>query len=190
MISRTVAVATLFLAVVAANENGFPGAANPGPRASSPAVAMQDWTEFKYPERGFAARFPVVPTPQEQVLGEEGHKYTQYMYIAEQADHAYMLCVFEYQPGVVPAIPDDVYFGKLIDAYAGGSKTTLRKKYPKTIAGHNGMEAIADDAGGTHTHMIGVIAVGNRLYLAVSLGPTGHETSAEAIRFRNSLRLL
>lgn len=212
MIPRTMAVAALFLAVVTTNQTGFPGASGAGrnergnnamlfagsvnglplrtmPRALS-AVAMQDWTEFKYPERGFAARFPVAPTPQEQILGDEGNKYTQYMYMADLGEHAYMLCVFEYKPGVVPSTPDGEYFGKLIDAYTSGSKTTLRKKYPKTIAGHNGMEAIADDADGSHTHMLGVIAVGNRLYLTVSLGPTGHETSAEAIRFRDSFRLL
>src|SRR5258708_12598231 len=121
MIPRTVGMGALFLAVAMANENGLPGAGSIVPQASTVA-APQDWTEFKYPERGFAARFPAAPTPQEQVLGEEGNKYTQYMYILEQGEHAYMLCVFEYKPDVVPSPPNPPYFGKFINPSPAATK--------------------------------------------------------------------
>jgi hypothetical protein len=156
----------------------------------SSAPAAEDWSEFSYPEQGFAARFPIPPKTEQQVLGDADNKYTQYMFVADQGSHAYLLAVFEYKPGVVPSAPDDAYFTRLINAYAGGSNTTLRKKYSRTIAGHSGVEAIADDANGEHTHLLGVIAVGDRVYLAASIGPHGHEASPEAARFRDSFRLL
>ena len=193
MIPRT-ATAALFLAVLTMNSIGLPGSFHMAPSGPAPqtarATATQDWSEFKSPERGFAVRFPAPPKSQEQVLGEPDNKYTQYMYTLDQGTHAYIFCVFEYKPGIVPSAPDDAYFDRLINAYIVGSKATLRKRYPKTIAGHGGVEAIADDADGTTTHLIGVIAVGNQLYLAVSIGPTGHEASPEAARFRDSFRLL
>ncbi len=193
MIPRT-APAALFLAVLTVNSAGLPGSFRPalsGPALQTSSVpSTQDWSEFKYPELGFAVRFPITPKPEQQVMGEPDNKYTQYMYVADQGSRAYMLCVFEYKPGVVPSAPDEEYFTRLINAYADGSKTTLRKKYPKTIAGRSGFEAITDSEDGSQTHLLGVIAVGNRLYLAVSMGPSGHETSTEAARFRDSFRLL
>ncbi|HWX56132.1 MAG TPA: hypothetical protein VN176_16200, partial [Verrucomicrobiae bacterium] len=169
---------------------GFVAPASGFVTPASSAPAAEDWSEFSYPERGFAARFPIPPKAEHQVLGEADNQYSQYLFVADQGSHAYLLAVFEYKPGVVPSAPDDAYFARLINAYASGSNSTLRKKYSKTIAGHVGVEAIADDANGEHTHLLGVIAVGDRVYLAASIGPHGHEASPEAARFRDSFRLL
>jgi hypothetical protein len=73
-----------------------------------------------------------------------------------------------------------------------GSGSSLRRKgaAPATIADRLGYEAILDDGRGKLSHLLDIVAAGDRIYLLISAGPKDHATSDEAKRFRDSFRLL
>ncbi|MGH6832406.1 MAG: hypothetical protein ACRECM_05200, partial [Methyloceanibacter sp.] len=83
----------------------------------------------------------------------------------------------------------DTYL-KLVNAYAKGSESRLRKRGPATIAGRSGFEAIADDNKSKLSHLIDVVPAGDRVYMLVTAGPKSHATGDDAQRFRDSFRLL
>ena len=101
----------------------------------------------------------------------------------------YSVVVFEYPPGKGPSPDNDTYV-KLVNAYAKGSDSRLRKRGTATIAGYPGFEAISDDKKGKLSHLIAVIPSGDRIYMLVTAGPKAHATSDGATRFRDSFRLL
>jgi hypothetical protein len=104
-------------------------------------------------------------------------------------DTVYSVVVFEYPEGKGPS-PDADSYVKLVNAYAKGSESRLRKRGPATIAGHQGFEAIADDSKGKLSHLIDVIPDGDRIYMLVTAGGRGHATGDDAERFRDSFRML
>ena len=104
-------------------------------------------------------------------------------------DTVYSVVVFEYPDGKGPS-PDSDSYVKLVNAYAKGSESRLRKRGPATIAGRSGFEAIADDSKGKLSHLIDVIPAGDRIYMLVTAGDRSHATGDDAERFRNSFRLL
>ena len=104
-------------------------------------------------------------------------------------DTVYSVVVFEYPAGKGPSPDNDTYV-KLVNAYAKGSESRLRKRGAATIAGYPGFEAISDDQKGKLSHLIDVVPSGDRIYMLVTAGPKGHATGDDATRFRDSFRLL
>jgi hypothetical protein len=107
-------------------------------------------------------------------------------------DTVYTVVVFEYPADKAPSPITDDFYVKLVNAYAKGSDSRLRKRGEATIAGHAGFEAISDgDSGkGRINHLVDVVPSGDRIYMLVSAGPKGHATEDDAERFRDSFRLL
>ncbi|HEU4476144.1 MAG TPA: hypothetical protein VFR71_05555 [Methyloceanibacter sp.] len=147
------------------------------------------WSEFQSSDRGFAIAFPGTPkTARTQVEGQ--NPLLQYDYqVSIGEDTVYSVVVFEYPEGKGPAPDTDTYL-KLVNAYAKGSESRLRKRGPATIAGRSGFEAISDDSKTKLSHLIDVVRAGDRIYMLVTAGPRGHATSKEAVRFRDSFRVL
>jgi hypothetical protein len=147
------------------------------------------WTEFQSPERGFAISFPGTPkTTSAPVEGQ--NPLLQYDFqVSVGENFVYSVVVFEYPAGKGPSPDNDAYV-KLVNAYAKGSESRLRKRGPATIAGRSGFEAIADDGKGKLSHLIDVVPAGDRIYMLVTAGPRGHATSDDAVRFRDSFRVL
>jgi hypothetical protein len=159
--------------------------AEPAPQSAN----EPQWTEFQSPERGFAVTFP--GTPKSASAPVEGQNpLLQYDYqVSLGEDTVYSVVVFEYPAGKGPSPDNDTYV-KLVNAYAKGSESRLRKRGAATIAGYPGFEAISDDKKGKLSHLIAVIPSGDRIYMLVTAGPKGHATSDGATRFRDSFRLL
>ncbi len=157
--------------------------------AAQSAAAEPQWTEFRSPERGFAATFP--GTPKMTSAPVEGQNpLLQYDFqVSLGEDTVYSVVVFEYPPGRGPSPDNDTYV-KLVNAYAKGSDSRLRKRGTATIAGYPGFEAISDDKKGKLSHLIAVIPSGDRIFMLVTAGPKAHATSDGATRFRDSFRLL
>jgi hypothetical protein len=157
--------------------------------AQAPAEGEPQWSEFQSAERGFAISFPGAPkTASTQVEGQ--NPLLQYDYqVSVGEDTVYSVVVFEYPQGKGPAPDADTYL-KLVNAYAKGSESRLRKRGPATIAGHSGFEAISDDSKTKLSHLIDVVPADDRIYMLVTAGPRGHATSKEAVRFRDSFRVL
>jgi hypothetical protein len=180
---RSVALGVLFLA--AAGSTAF---AEDQPGAQSAAEEPQ-WTEFQSPERGFAVTFPGAPKMTSAPV-EGQNPLLQYDFqVSLGADTVYSVVVFEYSAGRGPSPDADTYV-KLVNAYAKGSETRLRKRGTATIAGYPGFEAIADDKKGKLSHLIDVVPSGDRIYMLVTAGPKSHATGDDAKRFRDSFRLL
>jgi hypothetical protein len=158
------------------------------PAPPTEAVEPQ-WAEFKSPERGFAVTFP--GTPKFASAPVEGQNpLLQYDFqVSLGEDTVYSVVVFEYPQGKGPSPDNDTYV-KLVNAYAKGSDTRLRKRGAATIAGYSGFEAISDDRKGKLSHLIDVVPSGDRIYMLVTAGPKGHATGDDATRFRDSFRLL
>jgi hypothetical protein len=157
--------------------------------ANEAAAEEPQWTDFRSPERGFAVSFP--GTPRTSTAPVEGQnpllQYDFQVNVGE--DTVYSVVVFEYPAGKGPRPDNDAYV-KLVNAYAKGSESRVRKRGPATIAGRQGFEAISDDSKGKLSHLINVIPAGDRIYMLVTAGGRGHATSDDAERFRDSFRLL
>ena len=147
------------------------------------------WAEFQSSERGFAVSFPGTPkTTSAPVEGQ--NPLLQYDFqVSVGDDTVYSVVVFEYPAGKGPSPDNDTYL-KLVNAYAKGSESRLRKRGAATIAGRPAFEAIADDGKSKLSHLIDVIPAGDRIYMLVTAGPRGHATSKDAVRFRDSFRVL
>ncbi len=147
------------------------------------------WSEFKSPERGFAVSLPGAPKVTSAPV-EGQNPLLQYDFqVSVGDDTVYSVVVFEYPDGKGPNPDNDAYV-KLVNAYAKGSDSRVRKRGAATIAGHPGFEAISDDSKGKLSHLIDVIPAGDRIYMLVTAGGRGHATDDDAVRFRNSFRLL
>ncbi len=158
---------------------------------AAPALAVElQWSPFSSPEHGFKADFPIAPKL--TTSGTPGKdKMVQYEFqVAIGSENAYEVAVLEFGAGyTAPSASEEIY-GKLVEGYANGSNSTLRTKYPRIIAGEPGIEAISDDEKNNMHHLIDIVIAQGKVYIVVSAGPKGHETSPEAIRFRNSFSLI
>jgi hypothetical protein len=166
----------------------LPAVAEDKPEAQT-APEEPQWTEFQSAERGFAVSFPGAPkTTSAPVEGQ--NPMTQYDFqVSVGEDTVYSVVVFEYPAGKGPNPGTDAYL-KLVNAYAKGSESRLRKRGPATIAGRSGFEAIADDGKSKLSHLIDVVPAGDRIYMLVTAGPKSHASSDDAERFRDSFRVL
>jgi hypothetical protein len=187
---RSLTLAALLL--VAATSLGWaedqPAAATtPAPPAPEP-----QWAEFQSPERGFAVSFP--GTPKLTSTPVEGQNpLVQYDYqVNVGEDTVYTVVVFEYSSGKGPNAVNDDFYVKLVNAYAKGSESRLRKRGAATVAGRSGFEAIADgDSGkGKLNHLVDVVPAGDRIFMLVAAGPKGFATGDDAEKFRDSFRIL
>jgi predicted Zn-dependent protease len=104
-------------------------------------------------------------------------------------DTVYSVVVFEYPDGKAPK-PDTDYYVKLVNAYAKGSETRVRRKGAATVAARDGYEAAAEDGKNKLNHLVAIVADGNHIYMLASAGPKGHAQSKDAKRFLDSFRLL
>jgi hypothetical protein len=158
------------------------------PTAQAAPQELQ-WSEFQSPERGFAVSFPGTPkTTSAPVEGQ--NPLTQYDFQVSLGESTvYSVVVFEYPAGKGPSPDNDAYV-KLVNAYAKGSESRLRKRGPATVAGRAGFEAIADDGKGKLSHLIDVVPAGDRIYMLVTAGPKSQATGDDAERFRDSFRVL
>jgi len=156
---------------------------------TAPAPEEPQWTEFQSTDRGFAVSFPGAPkTTSAPVEGQ--NPMIQYDFqVSVGEDTVYSVVVFEYPAGKGPNPDTDAYL-KLVNAYAKGSESRLRKRGPATIAGRSGFEAIADDGKSKLSHLIDVVPAGDRIYMLVTAGPKSHATGDDAERFRDSFRVL
>jgi hypothetical protein len=183
---RSLTLASLLL--VAATSLGW---TEDQPATTTPAPEPQ-WAEFQAPERGFAVSFP--GTPKLTSTPVEGQNpLVQYDYQVNVGDDTvYTVVVFEYSSSKGPSPVTDDFYVKLVNAYAKGSESRLRKRGAATVAGRSGFEAIADgDSGkGKLNHLVDVVPAGDRIFMLVAAGPKGFATGDEAEKFRDSFRVL
>jgi hypothetical protein len=139
-------------------------------------TAQEKWAELTSPQYGFGALFPTAPT-------EMPVSANQRNFLADLGSTAYIVSVLE-------NVPAKQNWEGLVEAYANGSASKVRSQHPATLAGYHGVEAITDNEASDLSSLLNVVLVGNRLYQVISVGPKGHETSAEAYRFRDSFRVL
>jgi hypothetical protein len=187
MSMRSVTLASLLLLAAVLPCAAEDQAATPPAQADEP-----QWSEFQSPERGFAVEFPGTPKMTSTPI-EGQNPLLQYDFqVSVGDDTVYTVVVFEYPAGKAPSPITDDFYVKLVNAYAKGSDSRLRKRGEATIAGHAGFEAISDgDSGkGRINHLVDVVPSGDRIYMLVSAGPKGHATDDDAERFRDSFRLL
>jgi hypothetical protein len=151
------------------------------------AEAAETWSEVWVPDPGFAVEFPDQPTFATRPVPWNSAGRQQY-WAVERDRRSYVVSVIEMPPSTTPPVPTYDYYGRVVERYAAGSRTMLREDYPVTVAGLPGFEAVLDDWTGDMHHLVDLVQVGNRLFMIGSTGPKGHETGAEAIRFRDSFR--
>ncbi len=184
---RSLALASLLL--VAATSLGW---AEDQPDTTTATPPEPQWGEFQSPERGFAVSFPGAPKVTSTPV-EGQNPLVQYDFqVNVGEDTVYSVVVFEYSAGKGPSPVTDDFYVKLVNAYAKGSESRLRKRGAATVAGRSGFEAITDgDSGkGKLNHLVDVVPAGDRIYMLVAAGPKGFATSDDAEKFRNSFRLL
>jgi hypothetical protein len=145
---------------------------------SGAATAQERWIEFSSPRYGFAVLFPKTPT--------ESLDSTTYKFLATARNSAYIVSITDLS-AVLNA--DDELFSALVQAYSAAGQLTIRAQRRLTFANNASVELIADHKDKDIHHLAYLFPVGKRLYQVISAGPKGHETSADAYRFRDSFRL-
>lgn len=149
----------------------------------------QQWVDFTSKEIGFTAQFPETPTTKVEQAKAGNVSYTEHWFSVDHGEQAYIIVMFDYPSGTLPRNPSTNYLSDRIKDFAKGSGTVVRSQYPVTIAGRPGMEAITDDDAQNIHYLLDILVVGNRMFALLSGGGKGHETSDDAIRFRNAFRL-
>jgi hypothetical protein len=155
-----------------------------------PAVpAAPQWSEFTSDKQGFAVSFPGAPKVTTAPVEGQNPLLQHDFQVSLGEDTVYTVVVFEYPQGKVPKADTD-YYVKLINAYAKGSETRLRRRGPATVDGRAGFEGIADDGKNKLTHLVTVVPAGDRIYMLASASPRAKGIPEDAERFRDSFRLL
>jgi hypothetical protein len=142
------------------------------------ATAQERWIEFSSPRYGFAVLFPKTPT--------ESLDSTTYKFLATARNSAYIVSITDLSAALNA---DDELFAALVQAYSAAGQLTIRTQRRLTFANNASVELIADHKDKDIHHLAYLFPVGKRLYQVISAGPKGHETSADAYRFRDSFRL-
>ena len=155
-----------------------------------PAVpAAPQWSEFTSDKQGFAVAFPGAPKVTTAPVEGQNPLLQHDFQVSLGEDTVYTVVVFEYPQGKVPKADTD-YYVKLINAYAKGSETRLRRRGTATVDGRAGFEGIADDGKNKLTHLVTVVPDGDRIYMLASASPRAKGIPEDAERFRDSFRLL
>jgi hypothetical protein len=156
--------------------------------AAGTAAAQEKWIDYREPAQGFAVQFPGPPkVTRTDVRGKFPLTHFQYEFVT--ANRVYNISVMAFTKDA-PDTSGIAFLSGLIANYAKGTKTALRTQNTAAIAGHPALEAVTEDAANDRYHLVDIFAVAPRVYLIVSEGPKGHETSTEAKRFRNSFKLI
>ena len=100
-----------------------------------------------------------------------------------------MVQVIEFSKGLPPPHPEESFYTNFLMATANGAKSTLRTQTAVTIGGYKGFEAVSDREDGKSA-LMDVVIVNNRIFLIMSAGGKEHSSSANALDFRDSFRLL
>ena len=108
------------------------------------APAAPQWSEFTSDKQGFAVSFPGAPKVTTAPVEGQNPLLQHDFQVSLGEDTVYTVVVFEYPQGKAPKADTD-YYVKLINAYAKGSETRLRRRGPATVDGRAGFEGIADD---------------------------------------------
>jgi|SRR5215813_9926544 len=145
-------------------------------------AAAQQWVEVKSTAHKFAALFPQQPTE-----SARSDNVKQSFFLLDLGTRTFLISVVDLPRAPTP---DAAYWTTRVNDYAKGSNTKVKSSQPRKLAGHPGFEAVTFDESGNQYHLIDMFIVGTKLYLLVSVGPKGHETGADASRFRDSFRLL
>jgi hypothetical protein len=156
---------------------------------AAPAAEPQ-WSEFQSAERGFAISFPGSPKVASTPVDGQNPLIQHTFQASLGEDTVFSVVVFEYPAGKGPNPPDADYYLKVVNAYAKGSDTRVRRKAAATIAERKGYEAMTQDAAGKFTHLIDIVPGGDRIFMVVSAGPKNHFKSEDAVRFRDSFRVI
>jgi hypothetical protein len=151
-----------------------------------PARAEGEWREFRSDTDSFSVSLPATPTISARRIGKS--EATQTTFLIETPQTAYLVSVVEVPKGSGPKKPDAAYYQNLMKDYATGSKTTVRSTRMTTLAGRPAFQAVTDAA--EATHLVDLVAAGDRVFMVVYVGPKGQETRAEAVRLRDSFKIL
>lgn len=158
--------------------------------AAGASRADAEWIAFRSPEHGFAASFP--DAPKTDVSGKPGSdpvavtKFEAF----DKSGGLFVVLVYEYGKDGKPPEPTQAVLDKMLQVYGSGSRTKPRNEHMTTIAGHPAIEAIMEDPPGNEYELVDIAVIGGRMYVIISSGGKGHETSPEASRFRDSFQLL
>jgi hypothetical protein len=186
---RSLSLASLMLAasVLLATAEDKPTDATASTAPAAPTASQ--WSEFKSDKQGFAVSFPGAPKVTTAPVEGQNPLLQHDFQVSVGEDTVYTVVVFEYPQGKAPKADTD-YYVKLMNAYAKGSETRLRRRGPATVDGHAGFEGIADDGKNKLTHLVTVVPQGNRIYMLASALPRAKGIPEDAERFRDSFRLL
>lgn len=121
---------------------------------------VPQWTEFQYPDRGFVIAFPGSPQVTSTPVRGQNPLMQHEFQVSLGDDTVYSVVVFEYPDGKAPK-PDTDYYLKLLNAYAKGSETRVRRKGPATVATRDGYEA--EDGKGKLNHFVAIVADGDHI---------------------------
>ncbi len=153
------------------------------------APAEPQWTEYKSDAQGFEVSFPGAPKVTSAAVEGQNPLVQHDFQVSLGEDTVFTVVVFEYPQGKAPKADTD-YYVKLMNAYAKGSETRLRKRGPATVDGRAGFEGIADDGKNKLTHLVTVVPFRDRIYMLASAAPRARGIPEDAERFRDSFRLL
>jgi hypothetical protein len=145
---------------------------------SGTATAQEKWIEFSSPRYGFAVLFPKTPTVSLDA--------TTYKLLATAESSAYIVSITDLSTALNA---DDELFSAIVQAYSAAGQLTVRTQRRLTFANNAAVELIADHKDKDIHHLAYIFPVGKRLFQVISAGPKGHESSAEAYRFRDSFQL-
>ena len=153
----------------------------------SAAARAQDWQTYTYPDPGFAIQFPAAPGVQTtRSKNSAGQTLPVTQYVVRQNGIEYTLSVVNYSGKNADELGA---IGEAAQSFNATGKVIANRG--ANVGGNHGRELTVAESDGSRSD-VAIFFVNDRLYIARgrALPPNPMERSADAVRFRESLRFL
>jgi len=158
---------------------------------ASAAQAADDWKTYRYPQDGFAAEYPIPPTPQ-PAKAEPERIIRGNQYWSERDDVAFGVSATLFLHKIIAGQPPDKQIQNVIEGVRGSLKCSIRSQRAITFPGAAAREIIFDKCPAPLVEAIErVFIAGDRLFQVMVLGSKpGIAGSPDTKRFMESFSLI
>jgi hypothetical protein len=153
--------------------------------------AADDWKTYRYPQDGFAAEYPIPPTPQD-AKPEPERIIRGKQYWSERDDVAFGVSATLFLHKIITGQSPDKQIQNVIEGVRGSLKCSIRSQRPISFPGSTAREIIFDKC---PAPLVGakerIFIAGDRLFQVMVLGSkAGVLESPDTKRFMESFSLI
>lgn len=160
-----------------------------GAAQAQPENLPTGWRVFTSKDGGFAVALPGMPEESKQRVLTASAALDVHLFAVETKEGTYVVSYCDLPAGEIKPGSEAKRLDLARDGAVANAKGKLVSEKERKLAGNPGCELVIDGEKGQRIRMR-IVAVKNRLYQAMALGPAKFAQSKDAARFLDSLRLV